>query len=196
MREQAARLLSAWWTLPDSLSVTHWLQPGCQEATLKLWRELVLPGAEAVADLYAALVRERESLRQEYESLFVGPGPVPCPPYEAVWRTDRPRHEEGTVTGEATEEVLQLYASFGLKARSGSPELPDHVAVELEALAYAWETGASPTEVNTLAEFHLAGWIPSFCASVIEHTESDFYKVLATLTRQCVQTWAQHGTKR
>ncbi|CAA7602589.1 Nitrate reductase delta subunit [Acididesulfobacillus acetoxydans] len=182
--------MSSWWTPPEVLAVADRLEPGREESARELWHELALPGEDILADLFAALTRERASLRQEYERLFVGPGPVPCPPYEAVWHTDRPRHEEGMVTGEATEEVLRLYASLGLRVRSGASELPDHLAIELEALAYAWKTGASTAEADLLLGAHLACWLPPFCASVIGRTELTFYKSLATLTLMCVQAWA------
>ena len=44
-------------------------------------------------------------LGKEHLRLFVGPGHVQCPPYEAVYRKDRPVMEKGLVMGPSTTDV-------------------------------------------------------------------------------------------
>ncbi|MGD8189773.1 TorD/DmsD family molecular chaperone [Brevibacillus ginsengisoli] len=193
MKKEAAKLLSNWWTSPDQMFIEHWLTPGRWGSVIELWHELDLPKIHLVMNLYVALTEESDQIRQEYERLFVGPGRVPCPPYEAVWQLERPRHEEGMVTGEATDAVSRLYASMGLHAQPGCPEFLDHVAIELEALAHAWSGRAGFMDAHHLLENHLAKWIPLFCESVVEDTKLDFYRILAVLTMESVQSWAEQS---
>jgi TorA maturation chaperone TorD len=68
-----------------------------------------------------------------------------------------------------------------LSVRSSAHELPDHVAIEWEALAYAVEQGADE-QAEQLARNHLAGWMPAFCAAVATETTVPFYETLTRLT--------------
>ena len=78
-----------------------------------------------------------EELLDEYERLFVGPGRTPCPPYESLWLGGQPRLEQGRLMGAASVAVADLYRGLGLDVAAAAHELPDHVAIELEALAFA-----------------------------------------------------------
>jgi len=69
-----------------------------------------------------------EELQTEYTRLFITDHPtLTCPPYESYYR-------EGSVYGNASVEVREIYESHGLEY-SFEGEPPDHISVELEFIA-------------------------------------------------------------
>jgi TorA maturation chaperone TorD len=177
----AAWLAAGWWSrpLPDELEVWERSWPEAREAAVAVGLEPHL-----VEALEAALeASDGDQLLAEYERLFVGPGRVPCQPYEALWRDDQPRRERGRLMGKASMEIAALYGELELVVSSDAHELPDHIAIEWEALAYAFESGATEIAASLL-ERHLAVWLPAFCSAVEAETEGPFYRALAALTPQ------------
>jgi TorA maturation chaperone TorD len=178
----AAKLLSIWWSSPE-VSLVDFFSNEWWESVLEMWRELSLPEIEIIESLWRSAVSEgKDEIGQEYERLFVGPALVPCPPYEAMWQSDRPRHEQGMTTGEVTLSVGRLYADFGFCVKGDCNEFPDHVAIELEALAHVWQTDGGLSAAEVLSRDHLAKWLPQFCKTVADESRVNFYRILATLT--------------
>jgi len=81
----------------------------------------------------------------------------------------------------AATDVERIYRELGLQVRADVHELPDHLVVEWEALAYALEHDAED-EAAELGREHLASWVPAFCAAVASETEQPFYAALARVT--------------
>jgi TorA maturation chaperone TorD len=173
-------VLAGWWARPDADRIVQWNTSKYREQVVLLWRENLRDSEKTIETLLSALALEQDQLSAEYERLFVGPTAIPCPPYEAVWRTDRPKHEQGTVMGNSTLQLKQLYSNLGLQLRPDQTELADHIAVELEALAYAWCIGDSE-QANCLIG-HLQDWLPAFCESVLANSRAEFYRNLAEIT--------------
>jgi TorA maturation chaperone TorD len=146
---------------------------------LEIWQLAVQEASNSPEKLLSSVAVSAE-LVAEYERLFVGPGTIPCPPYEAVWRSDRPKHEQGTVMGQSTARTKEIYRELGMRLRPGEVELPDHIAVELEALAQAWTTDDT-VQADALVGL-LQGWLPPFAASVAANSQLEFYRNLAELT--------------
>ena len=169
----AARLLASWWSRPTAEERERWAA---------VWPAALELEPDRAAELRAAAEEAApEALLEEYERLFVGPGRVPCSPYESLWREDTPRREQGRLMGDATDDVVRIYREIGLRVRADAHELPDHVAIEWEALAYALEQGADDAAAD-LVRAHLAAWMGPFCAAVATATTEPFYAVLAELT--------------
>ena len=174
----AARLPALWWSRPVTDVTDEWEQT---------WSDGRAAAAALALGPHVAELEEafraagRDALLDEYERLFVGPGRVPCQPYEALWRHDQPRREQGMLMGKASEEVLAVYRQLDLGVSADAHELPDHIAIEWEALSYAFEVGSAEAAARLL-EDHLAVWTPSFCAAVARETEQPFYRSLAALT--------------
>ncbi len=102
-----------------------------------------------------------EDVQTEYTKLFVTDHPrLHCPPYESYYR-------EGTVYGNSSVEVRELYEKFGLEY-SFEGEPPDHISVELEFL--------SLTEDLEFAR-RMMEWVPEFARRVKE--SSVIYGVFA-----------------
>ena len=183
--QHIALLLGDWWTRPDATRITLWRSTAYRERVAKLWSENIGETSEpSVQKLLSVLTIEENKLADEYERLFVGPAAIACPPYEAVWRKDRPKHEQGTVIGNSTEQVKQLYRGLGLQLRPDQVELADHIAIELEALAIAWDSDADPILADGLF-CQLQRWLPPFCASVVANSHLEFYRILAEVTEEC-----------
>lgn len=177
----AATLLAHWWSRPTA-----------QER--RGWEQTWLPAAQAAEDLgcSAALVEQlcaahlkadEQTLLDEYERLFVGPGRAPCPPYESIWSSEVGRREEGMLMGAAAEAVSDVYRDLGLAMRADAGELPDHLLVEWEALGYALEHDA-PEAASELLHRHLGRWMRPFCTAAAARTGQPFYRALAELTME------------
>jgi TorA maturation chaperone TorD/Pyruvate/2-oxoacid:ferredoxin oxidoreductase delta subunit len=124
-----------------------------------------------------------DELARIYDRLFVGPLPPLVHPYESVYRT-----LEGRLMGEVTMQVIQSYAEAGVALADGFRDLPDHVAVELEFMAYlageeaAARAGGDEALVVThllrqvaFLRDHLTRWIPHFCHRVTEADPDGYY---------------------
>lgn len=84
--------------------------------------------------------------------------------------------------GPCTADLNRLYAELGLEVAPGTGELPDHAAIELEALAYSlsFEDGQAVTQ--SLFFEHVKKWLPRFCRKVLRDAEQSFYRDLANVT--------------
>jgi TorA maturation chaperone TorD len=98
-----------------------------------------------------------------------------------LWRSDLPEHQQASLMGAAADSVTQVYRDLGLEVRGDAHELPDHLLVEFEALAYALEHEAGGATAELLNE-HLGRWVEPFCAAVSAESEEPFYRALAGIT--------------
>jgi len=169
-----AQLLAHWWSQPTAEERDWWA--GAWEAADEAFDPELVHALRSAAES-----ADEGELLEEYERLLVGPGRIPCPPYESLWREGQPRLEQGRLMAGAAAEAQDIYRDLGLSVRAAAHELPDHVAVEWEALAYAVERGADK-QAEQLAHDHLVRWMPAFCAAVATETTAPFYETLTRLT--------------
>lgn len=146
--------------------------------------------AELEADI-AAHTHERnayqERLRDDYNRLFVGPGPLLAPPWESVHRS-----RERLLFGEQTLAVRAFYHSFGLKAAKQEQEPEDHIALEMEFAGWLCQQAANAESAEQASVFidghrkflvrHMLEWVPAFCKAVSRSSETVFFSQLAILT--------------
>ena len=135
-------------------------------------------------------------LKLEHLRLFVGPGRVPCPPYESVYREDVPADQRGLLMGPAAADVRNRYRAAGLDMAAGHVDLPDHMGTELEFMHFqcqkeldAWTAGEEAQaqvwvvgQRSFLAD-HLKVWTPAFCDALTAATENALYRGWAGLCR-------------
>jgi TorA maturation chaperone TorD/NAD-dependent dihydropyrimidine dehydrogenase PreA subunit len=134
----------------------------------------------------------QDRIEMECGRLFGGWGGAVLHPYESVFRG-----ESGTLMGEWALDVQALYAEDRLSIQT--KELPDHLSVELEYMAYlcfrealAWEELGMEAALKYGARQrkflreHLGQWIPSFCRSVLTSADHPFYLSMATVLRELV----------
>lgn len=134
-------------------------------------------------------------LATEYTRLFIGPGKH-ISPHESVHI-----NSEGGLWGAATVAVSQFIKSIGFEFQVENSVIPDHISVEFELMqrlahyeAQAWETDDEQRAVDCLAvehqflKQHLIKWVPQFCEQVITETELLFYREMAKLTRDFIES--------
>jgi len=174
----AVDLLAHFWSRPVSDEVASWAEARDLEAETDsrissdpLREPVIVPDLEEVP-----------ALLDDYERLFVGPGQVPCPPYESFWREDVPVDIRRTLMGPCTADLKRMYLELGLRVSSRAGELPDHIAIELEAMAYALSFDETGPVARQIFEEHLARWLPRLCRAVAHEAEQSFYRNLAVLT--------------
>ncbi len=131
-----------------------------------------------------------ENLEVEYTKLFRAAYPkVLCPSYESVYRSARKRVMDPFIIG----SLENIYRKAGLEIEINKVELPEHVAVELEALAYiisrALTDDISVQLMIDLYRKHLSKWLPLFSQCIKESSKEVFYKDLAEvlcLLHKCI----------
>ncbi len=172
----AADLLAHWWSRPVAAEVKCWL--GAAGLAADVRRQL---SADPDGELPSS-AGEVPALLDEYERLFVGPGQVPCPPYESFWRDDVPIDLWHSLMGPCTADVRRLYRDLGIDLDPAAGELPDHVAVEFEALACALSRPDGGHVAEALVTDHLGRWLPRLCRAVASEAGHPFYGGLAAVT--------------
>jgi len=177
----ALDLLAHWWSRPLADEVQVWVEAGEVEAELRLR----ISGEPASSRLPVG-PDDVLPLLSEYERLFVGPGHVPSPPYESYWREDAPVDIRRSLVGPCTAELRRLYRQLDIELAQESGELPDHIAVELEALAYALSFEETLPVARALFFDHVRQWLPRLCRAVAHESEQPFYRELAAVTLEWI----------
>ena len=145
------------------------------------------------------------TIAKEHLKLFVGPGHVPCPPYEAVYRKDRPDFEKGLVMGPSTADVRRAYLAAGLDISKTYTDLPDHITAEMEFMQFLCteetrlEQECKEEEVTKMKsmqrEFHrnhIEPWVGYFADCILHSTTSPFYRETATVLKQFAKSEADY----
>lgn len=130
-----------------------------------------------------------ESLHWDYTRLFVGPGKVPAPPWESIYRDVEHLH-----FSEETLEVRNAYGKYNLVTRELGHEPDDHLGLELDFLHKLSEMAGDKAQrgdeaglAEALADHkafldeHLLKWVPDWTRDVVKCAETDFYRGMAQL---------------
>jgi TorA maturation chaperone TorD len=138
-----------------------------------------------LAPLLALAARPRAERTAEYDRVF---GLVPsreCPPYETEYHAAA----EPFFRAQQLADVAGFYRAFGLEPTRGRPERPDHIALELEFMAFLLakkRLAADADQVVVCAEAeaaffrdHLAWWVPSFATGLRRKAEGGLYTAVA-----------------
>ncbi|QCC51999.1 TorD/DmsD family molecular chaperone [Halapricum salinum] len=161
---QGYAVLARCWRQPDEALVDA-IESGALDA--------IVPGIETV---------DLQRMRTEHARLFVGPKDPPCPPYESVYR-DADEEGFGDVLGSSTRAVVRWYREYGLGLDPDWPDLPDHVATELEFAGHLVAT-ESPATLEQFLDEHPRQWFGRFLESVRVATDEPFYRELADATER------------
>jgi putative dimethyl sulfoxide reductase chaperone len=122
----------------------------------------------------------------DHQALFVGPGHLPAPPWESVYRS-----KENLLYDWPTLSVRAAYQAMGLAVdRPGQPD--DHMGLELLFMAVLCEReAAGDAEAREarrrFVKEHLLEWAPAFCADVRTHAATAVYRGVASLTLGLLQ---------
>ena len=149
--------------------------------------------------LVARDAADTNPFRTDYDRLFQSrPDGVSVQPYESAYRA-----APGKVGAQLAARVKQEYAVAGLKLSAVVKELPDHIAVELEFMAYlcGCEVKACRAEAskatNTLRRIskreraflgaHLKPWLPALARHITALSPGSLYSVAADAADAFVQ---------
>jgi len=156
-------------------------------------------------DLFRSFLRQAASadlqqvvatLAVEFAALFLNASQRSVHPFESVYTS-----AERLMLQQSRDEVLAEYRRAGLERSADFKEPEDHVALELEFMAFLCRRAAAvmqeQEETACLAflerqkaflEGHLLVWLPAFCSDLEKASESDFYRGIARLTREFIQS--------
>jgi TorA maturation chaperone TorD len=187
LREDAYRLLAACFYPPSP----ELFEERCLPALADLLEDLAPDAARHARDAaHACEQASPECLAVEHARLFIGPFHLVAPPYGSLYLDDAK-----TVMGESTGKVSAFYGSCGLHLADDFHEMPDHIAVELEFISFLAHkerdsvAAGDRGEANRFAGLQLSfldrfllPWLSPFTRSILEGTESPFYRAIAQCT--------------
>ena len=139
-------------------------------------------------------------LEREYKDLFVVPNPRYVAPYESVFRDSWSNPVEGgapirgLLMGDSSLAVRRCYDEAGV---APADELPDHVATELQFMAWLWALQANPEsgDMAAIADLrsrfradHVARWIADLRERVAERDRLGFYAAALRVTEAVIES--------
>jgi len=187
--------LARGFTYPDAEWVTTLLDGQWPATLVKVLEPLRLPAdgvQQAIEALPADPAAALQALQVEYTYLFINAVPhVPAPPYASAYMG------EGLLMGEPAEAAVRAYRQAGLVLAEDYHDLPDHLAAELEFLAWLGEQAVAAYEVGdeeqartwiaqqqAFLQQQVQPWLPAFCRRVEKAARIPFYRELARLAEQ------------
>lgn len=148
------------------------------------------PDAEAF-EAVAVSLENTSDCRAEYTRLFIGPGTLPVPPWESVWKL-----KDRSLFTRVTLEVRAAYRAQGFIPERYPQVSDDHLALELDFLVQlalsmqqAWDKGdaeaferARHASASFLGE-HLGTWVEPFAADLASTCQSPYAAAARLLER-------------
>jgi TorA maturation chaperone TorD len=144
-------------------------------------------GANILHQFFFNLTPEKVKKEQEeFQQLFIGPGPLGAPPWESFYRS-----KEHLLFEEWTYQVREAYHRFNLQSSKENNEPDDNLLLELEFMLVLIDQSMDAKDMSQLIylvnhqigflQDHLTKWIPDFCARLIDQTKSQLYTGAAML---------------
>ncbi|WP_032109800.1 Tat proofreading chaperone DmsD [Necropsobacter massiliensis] len=123
-----------------------------------------------------------ETLAQQYQALFIGPNALPAPPWGSVYLD-----KDGVIFGESLLKLREFLQQNQLHfvAPDHAPE--DHIGLMLFLTAYLSEQHQAL--ITPFLAQHFLPWAYRFLDLMIAQRISSFYRNLAQLTKESLQTW-------
>jgi TorA maturation chaperone TorD len=140
--------------------------------------------------LLGELRKPLAELRAEYDRVFGLVVARECPPYETEYHPT----SETFFRSQQLADIAGFYRAFGLEASRTQPERVDHLALELEFMAFlllkkrlastanaAEQTCICDQAQELFLKDHLAWWVPSFATGLRRKAGEGFYAALGSL---------------
>ncbi|WP_017755303.1 TorD/DmsD family molecular chaperone [Calidifontibacillus oryziterrae] len=137
-----------------------------------------------------------DSLILDFSKLFVGSSHVKAAPYASIYLEGK-----WEVMGQSTVNTFQYYKEAGLEFKEGFHELPDHIAVELEFVYYLIYKYLETNDEKYLyiqekfINNVLSKWVLSFTKLIVDHAETEFYRLVAILLEKWIEKEAKELNK-
>ncbi|WP_339136202.1 MAG: molybdopterin-dependent oxidoreductase [Candidatus Electrothrix sp. GW3-4] len=129
-------------------------------------------------------------LRYEYAGLFLNAGKNPVFPYASCHLSEEP-----LLMQEPVFAVRQAYSNNGVHKNPAYPDLDDHIAVELEFMAYLAEQQGTEEKQRAFLSQHL-GWADAFCEMLRSAAQTEWYQGLADLTQTVLEAAVQSALEK
>lgn len=134
-----------------------------------------------------------EDLAADYAKTFLGAGNAQgnaAFPYESVYTSPK-----RVMMQDAWNQVCEIYEAKGLTRTDEAGDLlEDHIAMEMEFMAYLCDETSQYTEtlsgLEEQREFlnkHLLNWAPEFCLDIKDCADTEFYRMVGQLTTGFLQ---------
>ena len=129
-------------------------------------------------------------LAADYTRIFIAPDRNGAYPYESVYTS-----KERLLMQDARDQVLDIYRQAGLQCSDEFNEPEDHLAFELEYMAFEaenqlvayqngnWQAASEAgARQKDFLEAHLLNWVPAFASDVTRLAKTAFYSGQAQMT--------------
>jgi TorA maturation chaperone TorD len=129
-------------------------------------------------------------LAADYTRIFIAPDRNGAYPYESVYTS-----KERLLMQDARDQVLDIYRRAGLQRSDEFNEPEDHLAFELEYMAFeaenqlaanqnsVWQAASEAVvRQEDFLKSHLLNWVPAFASDVTRLAKTSFYSGLAQMT--------------
>lgn len=194
MKELFSLLRFLFWQEPTREILNNFLQTGADpendEGAGDLDRGLSLMHG-AVQKNRNRLDEFQEELALEFARLFIGPRNPPAVPFASFYLS-----ETKQLMGEVALAVRKIYLDAGMAAVRLHSTPDDHIATELEFLAWLADQEAAASKqgemerarkMQEIGQAFMAGqvrpWAGLFAEKIINHTNQDFYRGLALVLK-------------
>jgi TorA maturation chaperone TorD len=133
------------------------------------------------ADAFLALQRagrfaDLESLREEYDDLFIGAGAARVTPYTSG-------HALPSAPDRHLVALREQLAAWGLARRDSVFEVEDHVSAVCDAMRWLIQAGHLLEEQRIFFDTYVYAGVGAFCEAVAASADTSFYRAAAALTR-------------
>ncbi|HTN34156.1 MAG TPA: molecular chaperone TorD family protein [Marinobacter sp.] len=97
-------------------------------------------------------------------------------PYESAWQDPG---ASSTLVARPASEMSAVLRLLDVRISADCPEPPDHLAIELAALATALHDGQSAVAIDLLSR--LENWVPKFASALTQQDSGGFYAAAGEL---------------
>jgi TorA maturation chaperone TorD len=129
-----------------------------------------------------------ESVREEYEHLFIGVGKPEVMLYGSYYLS-------GFMMEKPLAELRTDLAKLGLERAESVAESEDHVAALCEVMRYLIASDdVAHANIATQKRFfadHMQAWVTDMCATLAAHPDAKFYSLVAHLARSFFEVETQ-----
>jgi TorA maturation chaperone TorD len=131
---------------------------------------------EELSTTARANLNKVETLKQEYQDLFIGVGKGQVVPF-ASW------HLTGSLMEKPLAEIRQDLITLGFERSESVKEPEDHIAAICEVIAMLIAQG-DELQAKNFFNRHLSPWYNKFYEQVINASSAQFYKPVSTLMKR------------